>query len=159
MNVLSVEKMEWEKPRKMDHPRCAHSCVPVRFRDDVIAGTLVAASEESEGAGQQGYVILGGFSGANVENTVLFVTQGGRRPLFLSLSPFPDFFLIFPRADLSSVVDISDQISGAPPTPSFAHVSLPVVSETTGFTEAILTFGGINLSEDSNNVSLLCFHH
>ena len=99
--------------------------------------------------------------------SVLFISHGG----FPLRPPLPRFrwfacirltgpsspLLLSAHTDLSSVVDVTDQISGAPPNPSFAHVSLPIEAEGAGVTEAILSFGGINLSEDSNNTSLLSF--
>ena len=78
---MDIEKLEWEKPRNTGHPRCAHSCVPVKLAESLVAGTVEEGSEE----GQRGLIILGGFSGAQVENSVLFVTQGELpTPCFLS---------------------------------------------------------------------------
>ena len=163
--VLDAEKMAWDKPRRTEHPRCAHTCVPVSLREPVVAGTVVAESSDEEG--QRGLMVLGGFSGQHVESSVLFISHGG----FPLRPPLPRFrwfacirltgpsspLLLSAHTDLSSVVDVTDQISGAPPNPSFAHVSLPIEAEGAGVTEAILSFGGINLSEDSNNTSLLSF--
>ncbi len=129
--VLNVARMEWEKPRRTDFPRCAHACAPVKFRDTLVAGVIGEASGLDQG--QAGFVVYGGFSGQGVENSVLFVTE-----------------------DLGTTLDISGQVSGAAPSPSFAHVGL-ALEDAEGFTQAMVTFGGISLSEDANALSALQF--
>ena len=84
MSVLDLVKMAWEKPKRTDHPRCAHALVNVRFPRTLVAGTITA--EEDGGAeGQSELLVMGGFSGNHVENSVLFMTQGPSLSLSLSL--------------------------------------------------------------------------
>lgn len=143
--------MVWEKSRGTEFPRCAHSCIAVSFKDAIIAGVLTSSPNESdvESTTQDGLILYGGFSGNNVENSVLFITEGNIPTLLLSCwlhimmvpfadqqTPFPSlpFLLKLLFADLSTVLDISGQIGGKAPTPSFAQVALPIVNES-GFTE------------------------
>ena len=84
VSVLDLVKMAWEKPKRTDHPRCAHALVNVRFPRTLVAGTITA--EEDGGAeGQSELLVMGGFSGNHVENSVLFMTQGPSLSLSLSL--------------------------------------------------------------------------
>ena len=159
MCILDTEKMVWEKSRGTEFPRCAHSCIAVSLKDAIIAGVLTSSPNESdvESTTQDGLILYGGFSGNNVENSVLFITEGNIPTLLLScwlhimMVPFADqqtpslplpfsflsFFLKLLFADLSTVLDISGQIGGKAPTPSFAQVALPIVNES-GFTEVCL---------------------
>ena len=78
---MDVAKMEWAKPVRTNFPRCAHTCVPVSFRDSIVAG-VVGTVREGDGAGgadgesQEGLVVFGGFSGNQVENSLLFIDKG-----------------------------------------------------------------------------------
>ena len=83
LHLLDVEKMEWEKKMVTDYPRCAHSCVAVKFQDTCVSG-VVTSSEEGEEAHQEGLIIFAGFSGTQVENSVLFVPKG----TFFSIQSF-----------------------------------------------------------------------
>ena len=86
MCILDTEKMVWEKSRGTEFPRCAHSCIAVSLKDAIIAGVLTSSPNESdvESTTQDGLILYGGFSGNNVENSVLFITEGNIPTLLLS---------------------------------------------------------------------------
>ena len=144
----------------------------MKFKDTCISGVVTSSEDEEEGKAQQeGLIIFAGFSGSQVENSVLFVPKGKAFQSFLRSPKYTSLHLLRQnikltinsdvltllcviiiimectdnKKDFSTVLDVSSQIAGSAPTPSFAHVGLPIQNEA-GFTEVSCLVQSLSLS-------------